>query len=124
MNRLIILIAIATFMSYLSGCATVISGTTQSVTIDSNPQGAEVSIDGGYIGVTPITIKLEKNKKDNISLKKEGYKSVSRDLTKNFDPVAIVNIVWDLSTTDFITGAAMKYDPNMYFFELQSNNNN
>ncbi|MFC1589508.1 PEGA domain-containing protein [Pseudomonadota bacterium] len=121
MRNLIVLSLFTGVIALASGCASVISGTTQSVTIDSNPQGAEVSIDGAYIGATPITLKLAKNKKDTVSIKKEGYKSVSRDLTKTFDPVGIINIFWDLSTTDFITGAAMEYEPNSYFFELQAN---
>lgn len=94
-------------------------GTTQAIIIDSKPQGAEISIDGAYVGVTPLTITLEKNKKDIITIKKEGYKTVSGELTKSFDPVGIINVFWDLSTTDFITGAAMEYEPNSYFFDLQ-----
>ncbi len=110
---------VISFMAMVSGCATVIKGTTQSVTIDSSPQGAEVSIDGAYVGMTPLTIKLAKNKKETITVKKKGYRTVSRDMTKSFDPVGILNIFWDLSTTDFISGAAMEYEPNSYFFELQ-----
>ncbi|PLA75022.1 PEGA domain-containing protein [Hydrogenovibrio sp. SC-1] len=104
---------------FLSGCATIISGTGQSVTFDSSPQGAEVYIDGAQVGSTPMTLKIEKSKKDTVMIKKEGYKTLSRDLTKSFDSVALLNVFWDLSTTDFITGAAMEYEPNSYFFELQ-----
>lgn len=116
------LIIVAFFIFVSSGCASIISGTAQTVSIDSQPQGAEVSIDGAYVGITPLTMKIAKNKKDMVSVKKEGYRTVSRELTKKLDPVAIINIFWDLSTTDFITGAAMEYDPGTYFFELAENN--
>lgn len=102
----------------MTGCATVISGTSESVTIDSSPQKAEVYIDGAMVGVTPMTLKLEKNKKDSVMVKKEGFKPQSRELTKQYDPVTLVSFFWDASTTDFITGAAMEYDPKSYYFEL------
>ena len=119
MKKNILLALFIGVATLLSGCATIMSGTTQAITIDSQPQGAEVSIDGAYVGVTPLTIKIAKSKKETITIKKDGFRTVSRDMTKNFDPVGIINIFWDLSTTDFITGAAMEYEPNSYFFELQ-----
>jgi len=54
--------------------------------------------------------------------KKEGYQTVSRDLSKSYDPVTIISVFWDLSTTDFLTGAAMEYDPKSYFIELKKLN--
>ena len=103
---------------FLGGCASVISGTSEPVTVDSSPQKAEVYIDCAMVGVTPLTLKLEKNKKDSIMVKKDGFKTQSRELTKAYDPVTLVSFFWDASTTDFITGAAMEYDPKAYFFEL------
>ena len=120
MNRFFLALLALGSLALSSGCASIISGTNQAVTFDSSPQGAEVSIDGAYVGHTPVTMKLAKNKKDMVQFKKDGYRTVSRELTKKFDPVAIVNIVWDLSTTDFITGAAMEYEPGTYFVELQA----
>jgi len=120
----IILSLLAVVMALTSGCASVISGSTQSMTIDSNPQGAEVSIDGAYVGITPLSLKIEKNKKETVSVRKNGYRPVSRDMTKQMDPVTILSVFWDFSTTDFITGAAMEYEPNSYFFELQKKQSN
>lgn len=103
----------------LAGCATIISGTNQSVTFDSAPEGAEVYIDGARVGVTPITVMLEKSAKSTVMIKKNGYQTVTRDLTKRFDNTAILNIFWDLSTTDAITGAWKEYEPYSYYIELQ-----
>ena len=105
-----------------SGCATVMSGDTEAVTSDSSPSGADVFIDSGYVGTTPMTIRLRKSKKDTVMFKKEGYQTVSRDLSKSYDPVTIISVFWDLSTTDFLTGAAMEYNPKSYFIELKKLN--
>ena len=104
---------------FLSGCATIISGDTKTVTFNSSPEGADVYIDGAIIGKTPVSIVLEKNKKDVVMLKKEGYQAVTRDLTKSYDPITMLSIFWDLSTTDFLSGAAMEYAPKSYYIELR-----
>ncbi|WP_353352548.1 PEGA domain-containing protein [Oceaniserpentilla sp. 4NH20-0058] len=106
----------------LSGCASIISGTSQDITFDSNPQGAKVYLDGKIMGTTPFTFSAAKNKYSSLRVEKEGYVSINRTVGKSFDPVALINIFWDLSTTDALTGAVFKYDENNFFFDLQPRN--
>ena len=105
--------------TFLFGCAGVIHGTKQAVSFDSTPTGAEVFIDGNSMGFTPLAVKLKKNKYDSIMIKKAGYKTVTRELEKELDSIAFLNIIWDSSTTDLITGAAYEYEPNKYNFNLE-----
>jgi len=113
------ILAVATLASLtISGCATVISGTTQTLTFNSEPTGAEVYLDGARIGSTPVSLSVKKNEKDTVMIQKEGYKTVTRDITKSYDPVTLLSIFWDYSTTDMISGAAFEYEPNSYFVEL------
>jgi hypothetical protein len=114
------IIAIALFSA---GCCSVIKGTKQAVTFESNPEGAQVLIDGVSMGVTPLTTKLKKNAYDTIMIKKDGYATQTQSLEKKYDGLALVNIIWDLSTTDCITGAAYEYEPNKYYFELKKEEN-
>ena len=51
---LVMLSAIVIF----TGCATVISGTSQEITFESSPSGATVYLDGERYGVTPFTLSL------------------------------------------------------------------
>lgn len=103
----------------MAGCASVIKGTSQTVTFNSNPEGAEVLVDGIPFGATPLSVKLAKNKYSNITFKKEGYKPRSMVLEKQFDGIALINIVWDFSTTDLITGAIYEYSPSQYYVDLK-----
>jgi hypothetical protein len=112
-------ISIALFALLISGCSTIISGTSQDITFDSNPQGAKVYLNGMIMGTTPFTFNAKKNKFHSLRVEKNGYISINRTVSKSFDPVALVNIFWDLSTTDALTGAVYKYDENNYFFDLQ-----
>jgi hypothetical protein len=108
----------------MAGCASVLKGTQQDVKFDSNPEGAQVFIDGDLMGETPLTLNLKKNKYDNIMVKREGYETQNIPLEKKFDGVAIFNIFWDLSTTDLLTGAIYEYKPNEYYFELKEGASN
>jgi hypothetical protein len=50
------------------------------VTITSNPDGADVTVDGGFVGNAPATLKLKPGT-HNISVQQAGYAPWSRDLT-------------------------------------------
>lgn len=102
------------------GSATIISGSNQNVTFNSNPEGAMVMIDGVKTCTTPCTISLPKAKAQKmVSFEKEGYEKVSMPINTEYNGVALLNIFWDLSTTDLITGAAWNYSPNSYFSDLK-----
>lgn len=104
----------------ITSCAGVFKGTEQTLTFTSEPSGAEVMLDGQSLGVTPLSVKVKKNKYDTVMLKLAGYKTVTRPLEKSYDAVALVNVFWDSSTTDLITGAAYEYSPNTYYFKLET----
>jgi len=104
---------------FVSGCASMINGTKQTVTFTSTPSRAQVLIDGRSIGVTPLTASIKKNKYDSVMVKKEGYAAQAFPLDKSFDGVALLNIFWDLSTTDAITGAIYEYEPSQFHILLE-----
>jgi len=102
-----------------TSCATVFSGTTQSINFESSPSGATVFLDGERVGSTPLTLTLKKKKYSSLRVELEGYNTISRQLDKEFDLITLLSIFWDLGTTDLVTGAAYKYANNSYFVELQ-----
>lgn len=118
-KKAIYVVASVVALSVLSSCATVLKGTSQDVTFNSEPQGATVIVDGQPMGQTPVTVSLRKNRYDDVTIRLEGYQTQSRPLSTTYDPIALVNIFWDFSTTDLISGAAFEYDPSSYFFSLQ-----
>lgn len=103
----------------LAGCASIISGTSQAVTIDSNVQGATVAIEGNVVGQTPFSGKIPRKRESVAMVSKPGYVAQSVVLTTSFNPVAILSIVWDYSTTDCLTGACWEYAPSTYYVNLR-----
>lgn len=114
MKHILLVLNVVLFAS----CSTIFKGTSQSITFSSEPPGAEVLVDGISMGQTPVTIKLKKNKYDSLMLKKSGYVAATRPLDKSYDPLTLLNVFWDLSTTDLVSGAAFEYEPNQYHFTL------
>ena len=120
MSKTIIRVSILTaLMIFFTGCSTIIKGTSQTINIESSPSGATVFLDGERVGITPINLSLKKGKYKSIRIQKDGYHTVTRQLDKEYDLVTLLNIFWDLSTTDLATGAAFQYSQNAYFVELQ-----
>lgn len=121
MNKILVGLSIAAMTASIAfGSATIISGSNQNVTFNSNPEGAMVMIDGVKTCTTPCTISLPKAKAQKmVSFEKEGYEKVSMPINTEYNGVALLNILWDLSTTDLITGAAWNYSPNNYFSDLK-----
>ena len=102
-------------------CATIISGTSQDIYINSNPEGATIYDGGLKVGKTPATITVKKsgfNDKE-ISLSLEGHERRTFILKKSFDAVAILNLAGILGwAVDFATGAVFKYDRTNYDLDL------
>lgn len=116
MKKTLLALSIATL---LTGCASIISGTSQAVTIDSNVQGATVAIEGNVVGQTPFSGKIPRKRESVALVSKPGYVAQSVVLTTSFNPVAILSIVWDYSTTDCLTGACWEYAPSTYYVNLR-----
>lgn len=114
------LIVIVSILLY--SCATILSGTTDSVTINSIPEGATIIIDGIDYGKTPATIVLKRPGLNDkiVVLKLEGYEDRTFTLQKEFNTVAILNLGsifgWAI---DILTGSINKYNPVNYKFELK-----
>jgi hypothetical protein len=104
-----------------SGCASIISGTTQQLTFISNPEGAEVNVSGRIIGKTPITTTLKKKSGQSVVFTKPGYKQMSLALDTRLDGWFWGNIVlggFIGSTTDGISGGMNEYSQNQFMVSL------
>ena len=102
----------------LTGCASIISGTSQTITINSNPPGAQCNLlrEGLVIGsvTTPGGTLVKKTKHDiHIECKKEGYQDATAVLTSDIEGATWGNIIlgggigWAI---DSAAGADNKYE--------------
>jgi len=67
----ICVITIAVFS--LVGCATLFKQKSRTVAFNSDPQGADIYINGNRMGKTPMPMNLSNLKAVTVTFKKEGY---------------------------------------------------
>jgi hypothetical protein len=67
------LVVAALSLSSLSACGALFNGGPADVTVNSNPAGAEVWVDGTNRGVTPATLQLSKGQSHTVTLRRAGY---------------------------------------------------
>jgi hypothetical protein len=125
---------LCTVMFFGSGCATIVNGRTQAVTVSSEPPGANVFLGSRLLGVTPARLEL-KRRDEHIVLRfeKDGFaaqdipvqRSVSGWIAGNVValnpfqcqglssvdgcPGVIATNVGTLLAIDFLTGAAFTH---------------
>jgi hypothetical protein len=109
-------------IALMSGCATIITGSSQEMSFQSSPDGATVTVDGRIIGKTPTTVRLDKKSGQSVIFTKDGYEPLTMQLATRMQPWFFGNIVIGGllgSTTDGVSGAIHEYSPNQYMVTLQ-----
>lgn len=105
-----------------SGCASIINGTTQEVSVSSNPSGAKVKADGSDSGETPTKLKLKRKTDHVLVFTKDGYEEEQRTLTHVISGAVCGNIIaggligWGV---DAATGAQYKLIPGTVHVDLK-----
>jgi hypothetical protein len=105
----------------LQSCATILTGTSDKITIQSVPPGASIEVDGESMGTTPAIIKVKRNTLPTVSILLDGYEEKQINLHKKFNPAAILNIIIGGIPgliVDAATGAISKFDKTLYNMEL------
>lgn len=66
-----------------AGCATIITGTTTDVAVNSDPAEAQIEINGQSYGQTPTTLTLDSDHNHTMTLSLEGYEEKTIRLRKS-----------------------------------------
>lgn len=103
-------------------CASIISGTSQTLTFESSPSGAQLILNGIAIGETPLEAEIQRSRNSWIVLRKEGFLEQRVELTTRENPWIWGNsIIGGIagSVTDVGNGASRRYVPNAYHVTLE-----
>jgi hypothetical protein len=103
-------------------CATLFSDDSDSITVKTEPSGAEVFINEVSKGRTPVTFDLKRDTfvDNQMRISKDGYESEKLRVNKTINGVAILNTTSLLSWgTDALTGKMVRYSPTAYYVELK-----
>lgn len=101
-------IAVLVAVTLLSGCATMIRGTEQQISVNTNPTGANVQFSNGQSCVSPCMIKTKRDQSLQITITKDGC----HQQTATMMPALSGAGVMLGSFIDFGTGAVYDLQPN------------
>lgn len=68
---------LTTLTLVLVGCGTLFNGKTSTISMSSNPVGAEVIVDGDRMGTTPISLDLSVKEEHRVVFRMDGYDEVT-----------------------------------------------
>lgn len=102
----------------LVGCASIIKGGSDTVTVNSLEKGTTLYVDGAPRGLDAAAVSVKKGKPHSLRAEKDGCQAVTGDTTESFDPTSLLGILLDLGLIsipiDLISGAAWKVEPTTY----------
>ncbi len=121
------LIALAMLGLAVSGCATVTRGTTNQVTVNSEPAGAEAMTSTGLVcPMTPCTWEISRKTEFTVTFKKQGYQTqqvpvgtkIAGSGAAGFAGNVLVGGIVGMGV-DAATGATLEHFPNPVFVTLE-----
>lgn len=103
-----------------SSCATLFTGTRDTIQFNSNPSGAMIFIDGVEQCITPCTLDVKRDiNYTDVEFRLDGYQTRIITLSREFNTVSILNMGnlfgWAI---DALSGAVFRYDRKIYDLNL------
>lgn len=113
-------------LTALSGCATIFTGTADTLTFSSNVPGVRLTVDGQYKGELPLTLKMSRNfmggQQFVAKFERAGYVTQEFRLQREFNTVAILDVT-SIPTSggiDVLTGSLLRFSPTGYQVQMLS----
>ncbi len=109
-------------MTLLPACATVVEGTSDTITLSTTPAGATCTVDRngervGAVAATPGSLRLSKSRHDlNVTCTKEGYQLATTTASSRFTGATFGNILAGGVVgvvVDAASGANNRYPPDV-----------
>lgn len=76
-------IAVMTLSLALCNCATITRGTTQALTITSDPTGVDIRLSSGLSCQTPCALEVKRRPGFVVTAEKEGYRTVTTNVVSS-----------------------------------------
>ncbi|MCH7521347.1 MAG: PEGA domain-containing protein [Candidatus Marinimicrobia bacterium] len=86
------------------------NGTSQDVGFASDPAGAKVTVDGDYLGITPLTVSLTRRRSHTVRIEAAGYPPFETPILRKFSGWAFYPD-WYFKPIDYLSGGLFKLKP-------------
>ncbi|MDO8585787.1 MAG: hypothetical protein Q7T82_01995 [Armatimonadota bacterium] len=92
LRRTLFILAWAFNSCWLCSCLLLFQGTTEEITVTSDPTGATVTLSNGETRTTPFTITVPRNQDLQLHFSKIGYQSTDLVDGSQVEPAIIVDV--------------------------------
>jgi hypothetical protein len=114
-----IVVTLAAIGLLVSGCATLIHGSHQTIPMTSDPPGAQLSI-GGSQYITPADVSLARDQEYQAVVTKPGYETQTMEIHSSFSAATLVDLIFIIPwAVDLADGAAYSLEPESLELRLQ-----
>ena len=86
------------------------NGRKQDVGFASDPAGAKVTVDGDYLGTTPLTVSLTRRRSHTVRIEAAGYPPFETPIMREFSGWAIYPD-WYFKPSDYLSGGLFELKP-------------
>jgi len=77
-----------------TGCATIVTGTSTDVSLNSNPSEAQIQVDGRDFGETPKTVTLDSGRSHAIKISLDEYETETVQIQKTTSGWMVGNLLF------------------------------
>ncbi len=107
-----------TLSALITGCASTIKGTQDTITVNSLEKDTLIYIDGVKRGYDDAIAQVKRGETHTIKVTKAGCEDLVIHTGESFDPTTLLGILIDFGVItipiDLISGAAWKTEPTIY----------
>lgn len=104
------------------GCASIATSGQQTLSVDSEPPGAQVLFNGAQLGQTPTQVRVPRQREGvRLVLRKSGYQDATVQPGNTMSGWIIGNVILGGvigTTVDVATGSSVEYSPDSFFVTL------
>ena len=116
--RTLILLLTVSVPLLSTGCASIMRGTSDTITITSLEEGTVIYVDDIPRGKNQAMAEVSRGEEHTIKATKEGCQTMVLQTGKKFDMTSLLGILidWEIITipVDLVSGAAWKTHPKIY----------
>jgi len=121
LHRCISMVTLVAFLVSVSGCS-LLAGGTQRFSVNSEPPGALVFINGNNVGSTPLETRIKRRNNAIVIIRKKGYHSATLTTSRDLSTIGAIDVIGGiLVLVPFIglfSGGAYVQTPKQTFVNL------
>jgi hypothetical protein len=113
MNKCKLIACMVLICFVTTSCATVLTGTKNTIKVNTDPEGASVYFNDQKMGTTPLKVKFPRKNNITVKLTKEGYKDKIFLIKQNFNVLSVFSylLLYFPILVDYATGAIWWLNP-------------